>query len=577
MNVKDPSSRLMRWRLKLEEYEYKIIYKKGTKNSNADALSRIYPINASSTSDALEEESSSEITDSEIEELAENMSVTRRLQLSEESTFEDFLQDIQDPSSTMIIEEKLPRPSQPRILVTFDSTNGDLQKERTHWKLPPLKQSEHGVMRNTYNLFLNIKLDMLEKQLNTILIALPSMNAQKTRLIKRMLIYVFEESGITPYVMPESSINPNEDHKRILIKEAHNCITGGHLGIHKTLEKIRTRHEWPNLRKEVEDHIKNCASCQKNKLVRIKPHQEMLITDTPTKPNQKIAIDIVGPLTETPNGNRYLLTVQDYLTKYLTIIPLKRTLACDIANALVNEYFFIYGTPEEILSDNGNNIAGKLITELERMFKIKPLRTTACRPQSNGSLERAHHTIIEYLKHYVNQQGNDWDKYVKLANLTYNTSKHEATGFTPFELLFGREAHLPSSIAYPQSGVTGEEYLNELRNNLHSKIGQARENLLRAKERTKEIYDRKIIKRTPNYQIGDMVYLINQTDYKNKLSPEYLGPFCIYDILSDHNVIIQRKGRLNTVHVDNIKLAHFSPQEFHHATTDPVPGPSNLP
>jgi len=39
-SVKDPTSRLIRWRLKLAEYDYKILYKAGKINCNADALSR---------------------------------------------------------------------------------------------------------------------------------------------------------------------------------------------------------------------------------------------------------------------------------------------------------------------------------------------------------------------------------------------------------------------------------------------------------------------------------------------------------------------------------------------------------
>lgn len=40
-SLKDPNSKLLRWRIKLEEYDYNIMYKKGKLNSNADALSRI--------------------------------------------------------------------------------------------------------------------------------------------------------------------------------------------------------------------------------------------------------------------------------------------------------------------------------------------------------------------------------------------------------------------------------------------------------------------------------------------------------------------------------------------------------
>jgi hypothetical protein len=44
MNIKDPGSRLLRWRIKLEEYDYEIVYKKGVLNTNADALSSIHEL-----------------------------------------------------------------------------------------------------------------------------------------------------------------------------------------------------------------------------------------------------------------------------------------------------------------------------------------------------------------------------------------------------------------------------------------------------------------------------------------------------------------------------------------------------
>ena len=46
MNIKDPGSRLLRWRIRLEEFDYEIIHKKGSKNMNADALSRIGSVTA---------------------------------------------------------------------------------------------------------------------------------------------------------------------------------------------------------------------------------------------------------------------------------------------------------------------------------------------------------------------------------------------------------------------------------------------------------------------------------------------------------------------------------------------------
>jgi len=75
------------------------------------------------------------------------------------------------------------------------------------------------------------------------------------------------------------------------------------------------------LRKDVERYIARCESCQKNKLSR-KNKVALIITDTPNKPFEKCALDIVGPLTITTNGNKYLLTFQDNLTKFSKAIPI---------------------------------------------------------------------------------------------------------------------------------------------------------------------------------------------------------------------------------------------------------------
>ncbi|KAL6416581.1 hypothetical protein ACFW04_013334 [Cataglyphis niger] len=73
-----------------------------------------------------------------------------------------------------------------------------------------------------------------------------------------------------------------------------------------------------------------------------------------------------------------------------------------------------------------------------RKFKIRHFRTTAYRPQSNGSVERSHQVLWEYLKYYVDKD-NEWDEHLKLASFSYNTSVHKGTQFTPHELVFGKE------------------------------------------------------------------------------------------------------------------------------------------
>ena len=81
---------------------------------------------------------------------------------------------------------------------------------------------------------------------------------------------------------------------------------------------------------------------------------------------------------------------------------------------------------------------------MSKRFRIKQFRTTAFHPQSNGSLERSHHVLGEYLKQFF-AKNPEWDDWLELAMFSYNTSVHEGTKCTPYELVFGKLAREPSS------------------------------------------------------------------------------------------------------------------------------------
>ncbi|KAL7298863.1 hypothetical protein TKK_0007973 [Trichogramma kaykai] len=141
-------------------------------------------------------------------------------------------------------------------------------------------------------------------------------------------------------------------------------------------------------------------------------------------------MDIVGPLPLTVSGNKYILTLQCNLTKYSEAIPLPDVKADMIASAFSNEFVFRFGCPQTLRTDMGQNLIGKA--------------------QTQGSLERSHHSLIEYLKMYIND--SHWDTWIRYAIFSYNTSIHTAHGFTPHELIFARKARiLEVDLEYPES------------------------------------------------------------------------------------------------------------------------------
>ena len=124
----------------------------------------------------------------------------------------------------------------------------------------------------------------------------------------------------------------------------------------------------------------------------------MVITDTPGKTFDKIAMDIVGPFNITKNNNKYILSIQDQLSKFIILVCLKDQTAESVSDAFIKKFICIFGCPKIVLTDREANFASKLMKQIARRLKFDKIETSAFSPQSNGSLERAHHPLREYLK-----------------------------------------------------------------------------------------------------------------------------------------------------------------------------------
>jgi transposase InsO family protein len=160
----------------------------------------------------------------------------------------------------------------------------------------------------------------------------------------------------------------------------------------------------------------------------------LTITDTKFTPWEKLYLDVVGPLTQTENSMRYVLTCHDNLSKYLIAIPLKNQTAESVTEAFVKNVILIYGIPNEIVTDQGTNFMGDVFKRICKLFKIEKISTTAYHPESNGALERTHKTLVGYLRCFCNKETNNWDEYLPFACFAYNPTPHSVTKYTPYEV-----------------------------------------------------------------------------------------------------------------------------------------------
>ena len=147
----------------------------------------------------------------------------------------------------------------------------------------------------------------------------------------------------------------------------------------------------------------------------------------------------------------HLLVAMDHFTKWCEVFPTQNHWASIVADILINRVFSRFGPPSIIYSDQGRNFESNLMQEVCSFMGIHKSRTTAYHPQCDGQAERQNRTLQEMLAAFVSEHKDDWDSWVSLAVYAYNTSCHESTGFTPYELVLGRSprTHLELDLEIP--------------------------------------------------------------------------------------------------------------------------------
>ena len=166
----------------------------------------------------------------------------------------------------------------------------------------------------------------------------------------------------------------------------------GHLGVHKTFEKVKDRYFWPGYEKDILHLVEKCEPCQRRNQPAPTP-QAPLGTITSTYPFQKISWDIMGPLPVTKKGSKYILVNTNLFSKWVEAFPLNSTNSVTLAEILTDTVICRYGVPEVIHSDQGANFVSEVIQTLCLNLGITRTQTTAYHAQGNGQVEQFNRTL----------------------------------------------------------------------------------------------------------------------------------------------------------------------------------------
>jgi transposase InsO family protein len=222
-------------------------------------------------------------------------------------------------------------------------------------------------------------------------------------------------------------------------------MTGGHLGVSKTAAQVQNRAYWIAGKVDVKSILSECAPCAQYHRG-APPRQLALQSMVVGEPWERLGVDITGPHPRSSTGKEYILTVVDHLTKWGEAFAIGNRKAPTVAKVLVEQVFTRFGTPMQILSDQGAEFEGKLMTELCTILEIDKIRTSPYRPQTNGATERFHRTLNSMLDKLVAENQRDWDHHLPIVMAAYRATVHESTGFSSNYLMFGREVCAPIDV-----------------------------------------------------------------------------------------------------------------------------------
>jgi len=478
-SLKEPNSKLVRWRLKLEEFDYKIQYKKGIQNSNADALSRIEP----------EAEPVIEINNSNSSSSDDNRLTTREVPIPvSASPINHFNKQL-----IIIIENAttLPSPIIKRETI-FE------KKRRVTIRIPdsPRPQTEIQEIMKEMSKDRCLTCVFISEEHYPIFYKAFQENFRPNRKQTRKAFFIRSLTFLQDIL--------NENDQNLEIKKQHEITD--HKGVIENYEHIKRNYYFPYMKEKINKHINDCTTCQRVKYDRQPPQLNLEITETPKKPMEIIHMDIFQMM------SHQFLTIIDKFSKFATAYSIQDRTEKTIVGKII-KYFSRHGLPKKIIMDNESALISHAFKQLAQKYNIILHYTTPYNSTGNSPVERLHSTLKETfgILHVKNPKAT-MKELMQQSILSYNSSIHSTTKVTPFELLSGHIGN--TNIQY----ISIHDYISkhkrsftELCNHIHA--------LTKQKKQSK-IDKLNITRKSPvSIKTGQVIYAKRYR--RSKLTPAY--------------------------------------------------------
>lgn len=350
-----------------------------------------------------------------------------------------------------------------------------------------------------------------------------------------------------------------------VLHEYHDSPMACHRGVDKTHDMIIQHYYWQHMYDDIKQYVQSCMVCQQNKASNQSTPGLLLQRPPPNDIFEEITMDFIVQLPSTTQHHNGILVIVDRLSKWCELIPIKSErdsdtpAAVETAQLVLKHWVLRYGTPNLIITDRDTQFMSEFWTQLWSSQGTQLAMSTAYHPQTDGQTERVNRTLEEALRCYVDDDIENWDKYLPYVQHMLNTSTHSTIGMSPYTRVYGRDPTVPADLV-----VTQHNEVNKIIQTRAEIERKALEHFTRAQERQKRYADKN--RRPMSYEVGDSVWV--QTKHINlpvnntsKLKHKYMGPFKIIRKINENAYELKLPATSKVHPVFNVsRLRRFVPR-----------------